>query len=66
MREDLCGMDFRPALWSRPSARSMARIEPRRYRSKDTSAPEWVCHAALHGLRQAIRIEREWHQGKAG
>lgn len=44
----------------------MARIERRRYCSKDTSAPEWDGYAALHGLQQAIRIERERRQVRAG
>ena len=57
--EDLKAIDFSDAPWHKTVDKGHGRIERRRCAVVDLSAAEWDGCAALHGHRQAMRIERE-------
>ncbi len=66
MLADLRAMDFSACPVFETVGKEHGRIERRRYQAKDLSDPQWDGYAALHGRRQAIRIERERHVIRTG
>ena len=64
--EDLRAMDFTHAPCHETVDKGHGRIERRRCAVVDLSCAEWDGYAALHGRRQAMRIERERETLKTG
>ena len=64
--EDLKAIDFTDAPWHETVDKGHGRIDRRRCAVVDLSAAEWDGYAALHGRRQAMRIEREREILKTG
>ncbi len=64
--EDLRVIDFSDAPWHETVDKGHGRIERRRCAVVDLSAAEWDGYVALHGRRQAMRIEREREILKTG
>ena len=64
--EDLKAIDFSDAPWHETVDKGHGRIERRRCAVVDLTAAEWDGYAALHGRRQAMRIEREREIVKTG
>ena len=64
--EDLKAIDFSEAPWHETVEKGHGRIERRRCTVVDLSGAEWDGYAALHGRRQALRIEREREILKTG
>ena len=64
--EDLKAIDFGDAPWHETVDKGHGRIERRRCAVVDLSGTEWHGFAALHGRRQAMRIERERETLKTG
>ncbi len=64
--EDLEAIDFSDAPWHETVDKGHGRIERRRCAVVDLTGAEWDGHAALHGRRQAMRIEREREIIKTG
>ena len=63
---DLEAIDFSAAPWHETVDKGHGRIERRRCAVVDLCAAEWDGYAALHGRRQAMRIEREREFLKTG
>ena len=66
IHEDLRAIDFTGAPWHETVDKGHGRLERRRCDVVDLSGAEWDGHAALHGRRQAIRVEREREVLKTG
>ena len=64
--DDLKAIDFSGAPWHETLDKGHGRIERRRCAVVDLSAAQWDGYAALHGRRQAMRIERERENLKTG
>ena len=64
--EDLKAIDFADAPWHETLDKEHGRLERRRCAVADLSGAEWNGCAALHGRRQAMRIERERETLKTG
>ena len=59
IHDDLTAIDFSDAPSHETVEKGHGRIERRRCHVVDLSGAEWDGYAALHGRRQAIRVERE-------
>ena len=64
--EDLKAIDFSDVPWHETVDKGHGRIERRRCAVVDLTGAEWDGYAALHGRRQAMRIEREREIIKTG
>ena len=64
--DDLKAIDFEDAPLFETFEKGHGRIERRRCATLDISGAEWDGYAALHGRRQAMRIEREREILKTG
>ncbi|MDE2753730.1 MAG: ISAs1 family transposase [Gemmatimonadota bacterium] len=66
IHDDLKAIDFTGAPWHETVDKGHGRLERRRCDAVDLTGAEWDGYAALHGRRQAIRVEREREVLKTG
>ena len=66
IHDDLRAIDFTGAPWHETVDKGHGRLERRRCDVVDLTGAEWDGYAALHGRRQAIRVEREREVLKTG